>query len=150
MRGLAFSTLVFTLWCTSPAAASEVYKWVDDHGRVHYTDRVPGDAQAADTLELREPAATGDGQRARQDKQRRLLEAFEAERMEREEAEARARAEAQERAGRCERARRELAAVEQASLVYTRGQDGERRYMSDEERARATSQTRAWIAKWCR
>ncbi|MDX1432679.1 MAG: DUF4124 domain-containing protein [Gammaproteobacteria bacterium] len=150
MRGPAFPIVVLLVLGCLPAAAVEVYKWVDDAGRVHYTDRVPEGAPAPDTVELEERPTLGPDQRLRHDRQRKLLEAFEAERREREAAEARATAEAEQRRARCDRARRQLAAVERASLVYTRDESGARRYMSDEERGRAIVDTRAWIAKWCR
>ena len=40
---LVISTLVATIATVNLASASEIYKWTDDEGNVHYTDTPQGD-----------------------------------------------------------------------------------------------------------
>ena len=141
--------LVLVLTLASAFAIADVYKWVDENGKVHYGDRPPGAGTDSSTMTL--PAApsrdANQGQRSRD--QQRLLDAFEAERA----AQARATAEsaAARREGReqCEKASHALARFERANIVYTTDDTGERAYMSDEERRKATTKITLWIAEHC-
>lgn len=130
--------------------AGEVFKWLDESGKVHYGDRAPAREVDSQELDVGESPAVSADQRRRAETQRRLLEAFEAERAERVQAEARAVAAEDKRRQRCEQVRRELAAVERANVIYSRGEDGERVYMSDSEREKAVAAARAWMKKSCR
>jgi len=140
---------VLALAVTSAVAAPEIYKWVDADGNVHYGDRPPATGVDSRTLSL-PPAPAREPDQARRDlKQRRLLDAFEAERNQRDQAKAEAAAARRERARDCENARRELARFERANIVYTNDTSGARIYMSDEERLQAAANARAWIGKHC-
>ncbi len=140
---------VLALALASAVATGEVYKWVDTDGNVHYGDRPPATGVDARSISLPPAPAEAPDQARRSLKQRRLLEAFEAERNQRDQAEAEASAARRERARDCENARRELARVERANIVTTSDASGARIYMSDEERRIATANARAWIGKHC-
>ena len=133
----------------SAAATAEVYKWVDEQGKVHYGDRPPARGTHADTLAL-PPAPPADAEVVeRAFMRQRLLDAFEAERREEQQTQAEAEAAQRELEGRCTRLAQQLARFERANIVYTEGENGERVYMSDDERTRAVGQARDWIAKHC-
>ncbi len=133
----------------SSIATAEVYKWVDDQGAVHYGDRPPATAIDSRSMTL-PPAPTRDPDHDQRTlKQQRLLEAFDAERAEREQAAAESAAAKREREYRCEKASRDLARFERANIVYTTNDSGARVYMSDEERQKATVEARLWIGKHC-
>ena len=141
------AALVLTLVAT--AATGEVYKWVDADGKVHYGDRKPASGSDSRVIEL-EPAPSKDANHAERSAQRRrLLDAFEAERAQREEAEAQAAAEKREHEERCARVRRDLARFERANIVYTQDESGARIYMNDEKRRSASADARAWIDEHC-
>ena len=141
------AVLVLTL--ASAFATAEVYKWVDADGNVHYGDRPP--AAGVDSRSIPPPPAPPEDadHEQRSLKQRRLLEAFEAERAERDRAETQAAAARAERAQKCERARRQLAGLERANIVYTTDESGARTYMSDRERREAAANASVWIGKYC-
>ena len=143
------AALALALALASAVATGEVYKWVDADGNVHYGDRPPATEVDARSLSLPPAPAEEPDQARRSLKQRRLLEAFEAERNQRDQAEAEALAARRERARDCKNARRELARFERANIVYTSDASGARIYMSDEERHIATANARAWIGKHC-
>ncbi len=130
-------------------AAAQVYKWVDEDGKVHYGDRRPDTGADAQTLEL-PPAPSKDADHAdRTLKRRRLLDAFDAERDERQRAAASAAAAERERENKCAKLKGDLARFDRANVVYTRDESGARTYMSDEERDAAATNARAWIEKHC-
>ncbi len=140
---------ILALAVTSAIAAPEVYKWIDADGNVHYGDRPPATGVDSRTLSLPPAPAREPDQARRSLKQRRLLEAFEAERNQRNQAEAEAAAAKRERARECENARRELARFERANIIYTSDASGARIYISDEERLEAAANARTWIGKHC-
>ncbi len=146
-RSRLSAVLVLTL--ASAFATAEVYKWVDADGNVHYGDRPP--AAGVDARSMPPPPAPAEDadQEQRSLKQRRLLEAFEAERAERDRAEADAAAAKAQRTQKCERARRQLAVLERANIVYTTDESGARAYMSDGERREIATNARVWIGKNC-
>lgn len=146
-RSQLWATLVLTL--ASAIASAEVYKWLDAQGNVHYGDRPPGSGSDPQSLTL-PPAPTKDADHAERSLlQRRLLEAIDAERAERDQAEAEAAAAKRERTLRCEKARQDLARFERANIIYTNDESGARIYMSDDERREAIENARRWIAKHC-
>lgn len=67
--------LILGLWLSSPAGAAQFYKWVDDQGRVHYSDAVPPDAagqqrevksSSGETVQTIEPPPTREELEAKQ------------------------------------------------------------------------------------
>ncbi len=143
--------LVVTLALTLSAgiAAAEVYRWVDEDGKVHYGDRKPATGTGTRALAL-PPAPSRDADHAeRALKQRRLLDAFDAERDERRQAETAAAAAKHEREERCAKLERDLDRFNRANIVYSRDESGARIYMSDEEREATVARAREWRDKHC-
>ena len=141
------ATLVLCL--ASAAVTAEVYKWVDEQGKVHYGDRPPARGTQADTLAL-PPTPSADAEVVeRAFMRRRLLDAFEAERQEEQQTQAEAEAAQRELDRRCAHLEQQLVRFERANVVYTESENGERVYMSDDERARAVGKARDWIAEHC-
>lgn len=116
---------------TVPVAA-EVYRWVDEHGQVHYGDR----PQRADQQPLQvAPSAQPMDPQLQQRRQRRerLLQIF-AEDRERQRVQAQRQAEAEaKRLRACQQARDALRSLEHGGRFYTLDQAGERRYLGDKE-----------------
>jgi hypothetical protein len=140
---------VLALTLAGTPVAAEVYKWVDAEGNVHYGDRPPSSGQETHSLSLPSAPDRDSDHGERSLKQRRLLEAFEAERAEAQRVETAAAEAKREQAHKCEQARRTLANFERANVVYTTDESGARVYMSDEERRGAAANARAWIGKHC-
>ena len=48
------------------AAPAEIYKWVDDEGKVHYGEKPPNTTtnKAVETIKIKDDVSTGDNQRA--------------------------------------------------------------------------------------
>ena len=125
-------------------AAAEVYRWVDEQGKVHFGDRPPATAPA-EALDLDVPPAVDGPDRGRMERQRRFLDVTEEERRREAAARREAQAERERRAENCRRARDNLARVRRARYLY-QGTDGERRVYSEEERAQVSARMEQ---TWC-
>jgi hypothetical protein len=141
------TALALTL--ASAFAMADVYKWVDPQGTVHYGDRPPAAGADSSTLTLPPAPSNDPDHRQRILKQRRLLEAFDAERAEQDQAAAEAAATRREQEHRCERAALELAKYESANILLSSDDSGARIYVSDEEREKGIAEMRLWIGKHC-
>lgn len=159
MRVVAVLALLTTI-CLA-AAASEVYKWVDENGNVHYSDSPPENVES-EKVQIEASPSQGDGST------KRLLEQAEQTR-ERLVAERQARAaadeaEASRRAAdsqRCTFARQQLISLQQNLPVYrdetgkfrTRSEydvyEGERIYLDDGQRAREILRVRKDVERFC-
>ncbi len=119
------------------AAATDAYRWTDEHGQVHYGQRPP--PQGAKRLDIPSteapPGAKDADAEKRRARQRRLLDAYT---YEREQDEARREREEQrvrELAQECQRVQRYWRRLTYSGPVYIKGDDGERRYLNDQQRA---------------
>jgi len=135
------------LSCTLSAA--DIYKWVDEHGRVHYGDRPPG----ADIPRMPlEPAERADPDLSeRRDKQKKLLEVLAEEREEETRRLEQARQEDALRRENCERARRSLESVRDAGYIFESSADPDNpQILSDAERDEYTRSLESDVKNWCR
>ncbi|MCB1836842.1 MAG: DUF4124 domain-containing protein [Alcanivoracaceae bacterium] len=128
---------------------AQLYRWVDEHGKVHFSDK-PVDEENAETVDIKGPPRIGQDDTVQQinDRVRRLHDTENEQR----EIESKAAAEARERkeeiAKRCKRARIELQKYN--GPVYKRELDGSRTYLTDEEHARDKKQIKEWIEQNCK
>lgn len=129
--------------------AAQIYKWTDGSGQVHYSDQPPSD-QALPVQGI--PAPSQDAGAA----QRALAEKDLAFKMRQEDAaKAKEKADADAKAARtkkesCERARRNLATMNQTTRSYTTDPNGQRNYISEQQRADARAEAEKFIADNCR
>ncbi|MBW1841942.1 MAG: glutaredoxin family protein [Deltaproteobacteria bacterium] len=47
-----FYSLILLLFLFAGTASAQIYKWVDENGLTHFSDRPPADAESKDNLEL--------------------------------------------------------------------------------------------------
>lgn len=126
-----------------------VYRWVDDEGKVHYGDRPPGKDKAT-PIELESAPAPDPDDDERRAKTRRLLDAMESKRDRENEQAAQAKADKARRERNCEIARRHVTLYQRANQISRVGADGERTYLSDEERDQALTHARSLVDRWCK
>lgn len=126
-----------------------VYKWVDEQGRVHYGDRP--ESQRAAPVEIRPPAGSPPpAPRDRGDRQRRLSNTLESDRVKRLEDRRRQEARKAELTQRCNLARDRMRRFESAGYLYDLDAAGERRVLNETQRRQATRKVQADIEKYCR
>ena len=147
-------------------ASAQLYKWVDNNGRVQYGDTPPGDASKV--TRLRPPPAgsapapaapaTKSETAAKdkdKDKDKALTpeQAFKKRQQERQEAEQKAgkeRAEADQKRAGCENAQAGLRQLQSGQRVATVNSAGERVFIDDNERARQVQRAQKSVDDWCK
>jgi len=136
----------------SLAAASGVYKWVDEQGRVHYGEKPPARVQAQEMQLKTAPVddmPIEDNEAARADQAQRLLRAYDEERALKKEQQQKSREEQARRERNCALARDRVRRYETAGSLYNLDKDGSRRTLSDADRAAAERRAREDVARWC-
>ena len=133
--------LLLILALAAPPAWAQIYKWVDEQGRVQYGEKPPAGAKSTP---LR-PPPSGAEQRPVEDVagQERDFRRRQIQRGEDEERQAR---QAQIDRQRCDRAKEELAFVEGVGAIYRR-EKGEKVYL---DRGAEIERRRAQVARYCR
>jgi hypothetical protein len=130
------------------SARGEVFKCTDASGAVQFTDHPCGTESTVIPRKAAAPAAEEPDEHLR--KTERLLDAMRHEREEAEQQKATQQAEEEKRRRECLNARDDLRNVTQASHLYRLDEQGNRVILSDAERSRATEDTKARVAKWCK
>ncbi len=140
-------TFLLTVTLALAATASaEIYKWTDDQGNTHYSDKPP--ATQAEVLDIKSQRT--DPERIARlnappqpDPQRETIVAAEEER-------AALEAEREEqRLRNCERAQKAYNSLLSATRIYEPLPDGERRYLNEEEVEQRKTAAQADIDQWC-
>lgn len=132
------------------AGAQELYRWTDEQGRVHFSDRPREGDETVEEVQIKQQPLLGQDE-AVQETWDRLQRLRDAERQQQEEEEVQ-RAEAerirkQEMAPRCAKAKRELKALN-GPVVYTNDK-GERYSVPMEQVAADKERLSKWIAANC-
>ena len=146
---VGFAALALT--ASAGTMASEIYKWTDEDGTVHYGDR-PSGAATEQRLALTYQRTTGASvERQVQAQADRLAARQESRAAADAEAQQAAEAAAEEeaRAKRCEQYRAQLQTMLQARRLYREDDDGERVYLDDDQRAEARTRAEELIAETC-
>ena len=139
--------LVALLLWSQASVRAEVYRWIDENGQVHFGDQ----AREARTYAIKPQSgssAQGD-QQQRMDKTRKLLNAYQIERQQAREQQAQQREKAEKSKRNCNRARDDLRKYTEVGNIYRLGEDGEREYLSERERASLLQRSRQAVAHWC-
>ena len=145
------SVRLAVLACVLAAASAQaqVYKWVDENGKVQYGDKPPDKVKAAPVSITPGPA---DAPAAKPDDWKQKDLEFQRRKIEREKKEqgpGAQRAEAN-REARCTESRRRLGVLQEQIPIYQRNEKGERVYIEDKDRARMMDELRASISENCK
>lgn len=139
------TALLMLVAAVAPAQA-DVYRWVDEKGNVHF-----GDQPTEDTApeEVKVPKYTPDAHTLeRMENQKRYMDARETDREKAAEQKKKDEARAKEYADACEKSRQRLSVLESGTRLYIE-KDGERHYLTDEERVAETKETEAKVKEYC-
>jgi hypothetical protein len=151
LYGMRYISLVLLLGVVLPCPmTADVYKWVDDQGRVHYGDRPPDATLAPSpvTLPEPEPIPSQPAQDARR-KSQQLLEIYREERLAKQAAAEEHRQAKQAKQEKCRLARLRYARFESAGGIYQKHQDGERSYLDHARRDEFMRNLKAEVTRWC-
>jgi hypothetical protein len=142
----------------SPAFAQQMYKWVDQAGKVHYSDQPPPEtAKGGKKLEIRAAPAGASGTTTAaapagaksaadldMDFRKRQLQKAEADQKAKKDAEANV-----EKQKNCTEAKNRMTSLERGGRVSRYGPNGEQQFLTDEEIAREVVAQRKVIDSWC-
>lgn len=142
--GFARPLIALLLALSVTDAPAQVYKWVDEKGRVHYGEKPPA---ASKPSTVKPPAAPANAPAKAQDLQTQELE-FRRRQLKKAEDEQRQARDAANREARCNNAKERLAIAEQAALY--RREKGERVFLSDAEHKAEVEARRANVTEYCR
>ncbi len=134
--------LALLLALAMPAALAQVYKWVDEQGRVHYGEKPPAGTKPSTVKPPPQPNAPAKGE----DLQSKELE-FRQRRVDRQMDEDKQARIAANRKALCDNAKERLAFTEQVNLY--RREKGEKVFLSETERQAEIANRRAEVARNC-
>ncbi|MEQ8659697.1 MAG: DUF4124 domain-containing protein [Gammaproteobacteria bacterium] len=132
-----------------PALAAGIYKWKDENGKTHFSDKPPPDVTAET---LRKPGSTTDNGAAAgrlEELGERAEVGYEA-RMEKRAEEEKARAEAAKIAAHCKETRAKLENLQNSTRHQVINAAGEREFLREETRQEWMRQAREEIARHCK
>lgn len=145
------TALCFGCCCAVVAQAGDIYRWTDAQGRVHYGERPPH--EQAEKLDLPKAtpgsAAVPADEASRRLRRQRLLESFEYEREQKKVEQAKAAEQRRQQARACERAQRYWRGLLHPGPIYITQDNGERKYLSDEQRRSEQARFRPRYRKLC-
>ena len=137
---------------SASAVASEIYRWTDEDGTVHYGDRPSGEADeqvvAIDSRPT-DNAAVQQRYEARFSSQASSTETQSAEEEERPPTRAERRAAAAEQQANCQQYRAQLERFESSRRLYREDENGERVWMTDDEVEATRNRARALVQETC-
>ncbi len=139
------SLILLALACLGTTA--EVYKWTDETGRVHYSDKPDGEDLVVMNVKSKRTDKAALAQ-VRQEK----LDAAQAAAADLQAQEALAEEEMQNAAIReenCRRATEAVTSMKNAQRLYVPSEGGERRYLSDDEIAERIQRAETDQSRWC-
>ena len=139
---------VILLLSGAVSAHAETYRWVDDSGQVHYGDQQQGEESHA----IKSYSTPGNTQAAPQDrmeKTRRLLNAYRLERQQKREQQAEQKEQQEKRKKNCNRARDNVRRYNSYGSIYRLDKDGNRVYLSEQERDSLLQRSREKVERWC-
>jgi capsule polysaccharide export protein KpsE/RkpR len=142
------SCLALLLLLSAPGSQAAIYRWVDAQGQVHFEDRSQAQS-ASDARSYTPPAAATLEPQQRMDKTRKLLNAYQAERRQAREQQERREQELARRTRQCAIARDRLRQYQHYGGIYRLDDQGERIYLSDQEREELIKRSRDDIARLC-
>lgn len=145
--------LFLPLALVSLSAHAALNKWVDAEGKVHYSDTVPPEATA--TQSVRNISGKGQSEASASyspksvaEREAELRKAKQAKEIASEKkAEDNSRAEAKNQA--CEAARHNVRIIEEGVRVITFDEKGERSFMDDKTRAKKLEEARESVNRYC-
>jgi hypothetical protein len=127
------------------------YKWTDEKGQVHFSDRpVSGSSTEVKIRQTHPNGAGSDISEQRLSKMKRMLGAFEDDRNAKKEARQKANQDREKRKKKCMYARDKYNSHNRAAGIYNFNKDGERKYLDEVERQRHMQSLKVDVERWCR
>lgn len=134
---------------TAANADAELNKWVDEQGKVHYSDRPPVGVEATPVRAAPTPAGAPAPSKSYVEREAELRKARQSQ-TEATERSALQQANAEIEKANCNAAQQTLRSLQQEGRIVEFDAQGERRYLEDDERQRRIAEAQADIGKSCK
>lgn len=134
------------------SAQAEVYKWVDDKGRVHYGDKPESGSQAVDVKQHETGSKSvdiGEDELSREEKRQRVSDMLEEDRLAKNKQREKENRERERKKRECNRLKDTQRRVEHAGSLYRLDKDGNRVTISNEQRQKSQKNLRKQLKKAC-
>lgn len=142
-----FLLIIFFLFCVSNANA-EVYKWVDENGKIVYGDKPT--SSDADEIKIKKSPVQDPVVQQRNEKQNKLLDVIQDEREQRDVSRKEEKQKKDKQKKMCADARKELIKTKEASYLYEDTDDPNNpRIWTDKERKAEEMRIEKYIKKNC-
>ena len=142
--------------CWPLTARTEVYKWVDKEGNVHFTDQKPETDQVVETVDTSATQLTESQEQAARKRSELLEQSAAVSRatqseyeQQRSQQKARVKQDRANLSAACQRARKYLDVTQHSNRVYTTDAQGQRTYKSDQERVATADAARKMVNDNC-
>ena len=133
------------------AAPAEIYKWVDDEGKVHYGEKPPNTTtdKAVETIKIKDDVGTSDNQRANEafKKKSKSLDENRKKRKKEKLAKKKKAGDQAKMKKTCEAAKKLLAGYQMPKVALVEG--GEYTWLNEEQQQAKIKETKALIKKVC-
>lgn len=133
----------------APVFADEVYKWVDEEGITHYGERAPADKDYSMVKTYGEVPSGAEEAKQRLEQQRAEKKMADEKGLDYAEQKKIADQQAKVRAENCKGAKNNLKTIQENARVRILGDDGEFRYLSEEERQQQIDTAKEMITENC-
>lgn len=144
--------IAISLLCTATLSmAGKIYKWTDSEGNVHYGTRPPNNQAKQIKVPKAPPYAGKPAAKSGSstDARKTLLDAFDKERKDKKEATAKADKEKAVSDKNCSNARKRVAGLSIGGRIYDITEQGERKYLEDNQIKSRLVEARKAVEKWC-
>lgn len=132
------------------ATHADVYRWVDEEGGVHFSDK-PKSHPSAEKIEIKTDTVRPDpNQQKRLKYQQHLLSVIEEERNIKQKKLAEKKKKKEERKKSCKKARKTLDEYLTSGQLYGIDKKGNKFYLSDDEREQEIKKAKEVVKYWCK
>jgi len=145
------TTFIIGAICSPVLSYAEVYRWVDEAGKVHFSDKPISDK--AETVDINVTPSVPETPLAREERKQKAEKYLRARKEERAEIDKKQKEKkrlAAERKKNCAAAKKEYKRVTEASAVYFKNKDGTRDWLEPKRRKKEELAIKAEIKKWCK
>ncbi len=148
---LRVTRILITILLLSPVIGhSEIYRWVDENGMVHFDDRPgSGNKEKLDIKTTETPPIPNTELQDRVEQEKKLLEIYEEERQEKKLKKAEQREEKMKLKKKCAEAKDYKRTLDESSVLYFLDEKGERVHVSAEEKDAEVREIKEFINKNC-
>jgi hypothetical protein len=141
---------LFVLLILAAASAdAELNKWVDQQGKVHYSDQPPAGVEAMPVHAAPPPANTPAPAKSYVEREAELRKAKQSE-AEKTQKTAQRQSNAEIEKANCTAAQQTLRSLQQGGRIVEYDEAGERRFLGDDERQRRIAEAQTEIEKFCK